>query len=868
LIYSCCTTRRRDAILAHPELNGIDYLEIKDSSQTSLYVYFLKNDNIDTITTDNILITGGERIAEVKVIKVTSSLTVPPASPPLPQNALEIKVEQPGDFSTYTLSLVKNINDGVKEVLAGFDSVLSKVDFSFKVFCPDEFDCKDTPINCAEEDTAPPPQINYLAKDYASFRQLMLDRMSLLIPEWRERNPSSLGITLVELLAYTADYLSYRQDAISTEAYLGTARKRISVARHARLADYKISNGCNARAWVHLHVGDGVNSYTLKKEFNETKTQFLTKVNQTPTAITIDSDNYKNALIEETLVFELMHDVKLYHEHNQMSFYTYGAESCCLPRGATEATLLGSYPNLNVGDFLILSEIKSPETGQKGDANPKHNQVVRLAKVTPDLTDINIDYDSDSADSPQNLPTVEITKIEWHPEDALQFPLCISHNGENGYVEDVSLALGNIALVDHGRTIKDSNESSLKPHTVPAIRYQYANNNSKNHCEPENKKMIPPRFNPMLKASPLTFSKPVSFKKDAEGNTLAQIDESLSAADLMRSSEQPIPEIYLTESESELTWQPMSDLLIDSQANDRHFVVEMELDGMAHIRFGNDRNGARPNAGMSFSANYRLGNGPEGNVGATSIQHIVADNSVIGNLQSDELKIWNPLPAQGGTQAETIEEVKQYAPQAFRTQERAVTPEDYNYFAQRCNNDIQKATSTFRWTGSWRTVFITADRLGGKKIDHNFENNLRNCLEKYRMTGFDLEIDEPRYVSLQIEMEVCVKPNFFRGTIRNLLAEAFSNQVLPNSKRGFFHPDNFSFGQPLYLSSLYAVAQGVEGVDSVSITKFHRQDDLADNAFNIDKGKLEFARQEIARLDNNPNFRDRGLIHFVMKGGK
>ena len=36
-----------------------------------------------------------------------------------------------------------------------------------------------------------------------------------------------------------------------TEAYLDTARRRISVRRHVRLVDYPMHEGCNARAWVH-----------------------------------------------------------------------------------------------------------------------------------------------------------------------------------------------------------------------------------------------------------------------------------------------------------------------------------------------------------------------------------------------------------------------------------------------------------------------------------------------------------------------------------------------------------------------------------------------------------------------------------------
>lgn len=66
----------------------------------------------------------------------------------------------------------------------------------------------------------------YLAKDYASFRQLMLDHMAVAAPDWVERHTADLGVTLIETLASAADYVSYFQDAVSTETYLKTAPSR------------------------------------------------------------------------------------------------------------------------------------------------------------------------------------------------------------------------------------------------------------------------------------------------------------------------------------------------------------------------------------------------------------------------------------------------------------------------------------------------------------------------------------------------------------------------------------------------------------------------------------------------------------------
>ena len=84
----------------------------------------------------------------------------------------------------------------------------------------------------------------------------MLDRLAAL-PGGAERHPADPLITVVEVLAHVADRLSYRQDAAGTEAYLGTARSRISVRRHARLLDYAVHDGCAARAWLSVRVTAG-----------------------------------------------------------------------------------------------------------------------------------------------------------------------------------------------------------------------------------------------------------------------------------------------------------------------------------------------------------------------------------------------------------------------------------------------------------------------------------------------------------------------------------------------------------------------------------------------------------------------------------
>jgi predicted phage baseplate assembly protein len=277
------------------------------------------------------------------------------------------------------------------------------------------------------------------------------------------------------------------------------------------------------------------------------------------------------------------------------------------------------------------------------------------------------------------------------------------------------------------------------------------------------------------------------------------------------------------------------------------------------LRFGDDILGARPLVGTKFLATLRIGNGSAGNIGADTLAHLI---SATMTDPAAVIAVGNPLPAKGGLDPETIEQVRQNAPSAFRIQERAVTPADYEEIAirkelrDRCGIDVQRAAATPRWTGSWHTMFITADRLGGAGVEPDFEKKLRGCLERFRMAGEDLEINEPQYVSLEIEVAVCIKPGYYFSDVKKAMMDIFSDAILPNNQRGLFHPDNLSFGQTVYLSSLIAAAQGVEGVDSVMVRKFQRQYSGSNEGLN--SGKIDLGRLEIARLNNDPNFPERG----------
>ncbi|MGB6722187.1 MAG: putative baseplate assembly protein [Terracidiphilus sp.] len=1099
MIYSCCNENRKAAVLGNPTLNGIDYLEVVDREaigessprQQTLLVHCL-NPLAANLATGNVLITGGESVTGITAqwVAIASKLASPPATSwetteftglADAANVLVIRTSAAGDFSPYVLRLVNDAAQAsedpfqVTEALSGFDPILAEVEFSFKVECPNDFDCAPAPCDCPPEAETPPP-INYLAKDYGSFRSILLDRLNQLAPNWGGSAEADIGVALAEAIAYVGDFLSYQQDAVATEAYIETARSRISLRRHARLVDYFVHDGANARAWVHLRV-------SMQISMDHTVTRFYTFAPGMPSSLAVGANNEEAALAAGVVVFEPMQDAELFPEHNRMHFYTWGDLNCCLPKGATEATLRGTYANLQPGDVLIFEEVLGPQTGNRADADLRHRCAVRLTQVTTQngqgqpLVDPLFEEGTGKAIISVSQQPTPVTEIQWSTDDALPFAVCISSTfvnstGDKQTLTDVSVVLGNVVLADQGLSF-----TGILLGTVPEPQLTQPANAAQDRCNPNPEQnccdttpaqTFPVHYWPQLKDSPVTqavlleiaeaavtsgivqlvangyvtlkdangyaslsveadeawawpqyfgvqasanlahagnfdlevvynpsggatgqatlesftnlsltttdanyamtqinmYSKliqvPASFTPGAtpngfpaapikmantvpfelldahgaayltlqavnpllwpanfgvlsQGNqqqptsfnllvvynppsggvgvqapvvveqfnnltlgTVAQIfdtgsvlisaesfvDEpnlSLSAYDLMNyAASEGTPSITLTGTfdGTTTTWTPLPDLL-ESGPDDANFVVEVESNGVARLRFGDNTNGRFPDSGTVFSASYRIGNGTAGNVGAESLVYFAGDPRIE--------KCTNPLPASGGVDPETNDQICRRAPRAFMTQERAVSMADYENVAE-SNPQVEQAVAELRWTGSWYTVFIAAEPENAGTLTPALKKALTQTVNRYRLAGQDIQLESPQYVPLEIKLTVCVDPEYFAADVKQALLQVLGSQVQANGQPGYFAPDTFSFGETVYLSPIYAAARQVAGVTSVTATVFQPQG-IATKSY-LHRGEIPLGPLQIAQMDNDPSYPNHGQLTLAMKGGK
>ncbi|MGW2253950.1 putative baseplate assembly protein [Kitasatospora sp. NPDC001660] len=431
----CDDERRRAAVRARGLAGLTGVTPSADGRSLTVALFGTVPDGLDR---HSFRVEGGRRVTGIQVVSVSRA---EPNSGDELTPFLHLALDRRGDGSAYRL----------RALGAGFDARYACQEFTFRPAPPDDLDCAPGRDDCPPR-LRPEPALDHLAKDYASFRRLLLERLALTMPGWTERHAPDLGITLVELLAHVGDQLSYFQDAVATEAYLDTARLRTSVRRHARLVDYPMHDGCAARAFVLVETAAQITLEPGDIGFTAAPPSGFPQ-----TGPVIDAGELARSRMP---VFHPLqqHEIVLRPEHNRISLWTWGDRACCLPVGATEATLLdevvgagaradhdgygddddnGQRParplRLAPGDILVFEEVLGPVTGALADADPEHRQAVRLTRVTESIDAL---YDT------------RVLEIAWAAEDALTFPLCVTAPGSPD--REVSVARGNAVLVEHG----------------------------------------------------------------------------------------------------------------------------------------------------------------------------------------------------------------------------------------------------------------------------------------------------------------------------------------------------------------------------------------------------------------------------------
>jgi predicted phage baseplate assembly protein len=268
-----------------------------------------------------------------------------------------------------------------------------------------------------------------------------------------------------------------------------------------------------------------------------------------------------------------------------------------------------------------------------------------------------------------------------------------------------------------------------------------------------------------------------------------------------------------------------------SRTADPDYAIETDEDDVTTVIFGDGQYGQIPPSGSRIIANYRVGGGTSGNVGAGQITVV----SRAPQLQLIGAKVVNRAPASGGEEREPIEQAIKFAPTVFASMQRAVTAEDYVSLAKLFPG-VSKARAE---ATSWNTITLYIAPSGsGEPPSDILQRDLLAYFEDKRMLTTFIEIKGPDYAKINVTAEIGALPYFRHDDVQHDSETAV---------RDLFAFEKVDFKQTLYLSKIYEALESIHGVKNVFVSVFQPAGDKAAIA---KSGVINLGENQIPVLDN------------------
>ncbi len=274
------------------------------------------------------------------------------------------------------------------------------------------------------------------------------------------------------------------------------------------------------------------------------------------------------------------------------------------------------------------------------------------------------------------------------------------------------------------------------------------------------------------------------------------------------------------------------------------FVQSLNLDVPYFTNYlNNDALGEIPKANSTIFIRYRVGGGSASNVGANTITQIGnVDITVNGNRDTfntsvkASLTVNNPIPALGGIDEPSIEQIRRLISYNFSAQNRCVTTRDY-------------LTQILKMDGQFGAPFRVAAEEKDNKVlisilalDENgalkntstttLKENIANYLQNYRMMNDYVEVTDGKIFNLQFQIDVLMDKTYSQS-------EVVSNVI--NATSSYMDISKHDMNENIYLGDLIENINNVPGVLNIIDLRVY-------NAIGGDYGMNEISQTYV---DNN-----------------
>jgi predicted phage baseplate assembly protein len=271
-------------------------------------------------------------------------------------------------------------------------------------------------------------------------------------------------------------------------------------------------------------------------------------------------------------------------------------------------------------------------------------------------------------------------------------------------------------------------------------------------------------------------------------------------------------------------WSPV-DHFAASEPADLHFVFDAVA---GTVRFGPAvreedgslrQYGAIPPSGMSIRLRgHAIGGGHNGNVSKGAIRTLKSSIPFVASVENLE-------SAQGGVEAETIQQAKSRGPILLRTRSRAVTAEDYESIAMEAAPEVARVQCVTAGedsveAGSLRVLIVPAAPQEDGKIDfaelvpdEETLQRISERLDEVRLIGTRVSVEPPSYRGVTVVARVVARPKADVARIKTESLAALYGYLNPIT--GGPDGEGWPFGRPVQSGEVYGLLQRIRGVDMV-----------------------------------------------------
>jgi hypothetical protein len=213
------------------------------------------------------------------------------------------------------------------------------------------------------------------------------------------------------------------------------------------------------------------------------------------------------------------------------------------------------------------------------------------------------------------------------------------------------------------------------------------------------------------------------------------------------------------------------DSFLDSRPNERHFVVAVDQNDRATLRFGNGVSGMPPSGTVAVT--YKTGGGSVGNVDADRIVVIEgAFKDAYGNAV--QVSVRNPSPASGGADRQTVASAKLLAPESLRALTRTVAREDFEINARRLPGVARALMLTSNEDATIAEnagiLYVIPQATSGAALPTPALKNqaLRQVTEVYPCTlTFQVSVQDPVYRAIDVAARIFLRQGFSGSDVRD-----------------------------------------------------------------------------------------------------